>query len=117
MTNFNNRHNHAMLLLLFLFLISSSSSYARLLNGVTSLVHSETALNIALPSEGVFLKEKEELVDHALPRDHTVVVTGKVQSPEINLSGGKYGPLILNMLPKGTVPSSGPSKRINNVKN
>ncbi|OIW15295.1 hypothetical protein TanjilG_10735 [Lupinus angustifolius] len=117
MANFNNHHNHAMLLLLFLFLISSSSSYARLLNGVTSLVTTETTLNIALPSEGVFLKEKEELAGHVLPCDHMVVVTGKVQSPEFTLSGGKYGPLILNMLPKGKVPSSGPSKRINNVKN
>ncbi|KFK24950.1 hypothetical protein AALP_AA8G047100 [Arabis alpina] len=29
---------------------------------------------------------------------------------------GKYGSLVLNVLPKGSVPASGPSKRINNVK-
>ncbi|PNX57536.1 hypothetical protein L195_g058744, partial [Trifolium pratense] len=34
--------------------------------------------------------------------------------------GGKaaaYGPLILNMLPKGKVPPSGPSKGTNNLNN
>ncbi|EOA22605.1 hypothetical protein CARUB_v10003272mg [Capsella rubella] len=29
---------------------------------------------------------------------------------------GKYGSLVLNALPKGSVPASGPSKRINDVK-
>lgn len=29
---------------------------------------------------------------------------------------GKYGSLVLNVLPKGSVPASGPSKRINDVK-
>ncbi|XP_010452432.1 PREDICTED: uncharacterized protein LOC104734532 [Camelina sativa] len=29
---------------------------------------------------------------------------------------GKYGSLVLNALPKGSVPPSGPSKRINDVK-
>ncbi|KAE9587306.1 hypothetical protein Lal_00004497 [Lupinus albus] len=112
MANFNNHQNHAVLLLVFLFLISSSSSSARLLNGVISVISTDPTLNIALP------KEKEELAGHVLSCDHmVVVVTGEVQSPEINLSGEKYGPLILNMLPKGKVPSSGPSKRINNVKN
>ncbi|OIV98063.1 hypothetical protein TanjilG_09556 [Lupinus angustifolius] len=32
-------------------------------------------------------------------------------------NSGKYMPLILNMLPKGKVPSSGPSKRVNNFNN
>ncbi|KAG4392836.1 hypothetical protein AAZX31_04G202400 [Glycine max] len=33
------------------------------------------------------------------------------------VAGGKYGPMILNMLPKGPVPPSGPSKGTNNLNN
>ncbi|KAK7282431.1 hypothetical protein RIF29_11186 [Crotalaria pallida] len=99
MANYNHHHHHAVLLLVFLFLISSSSSYARL-------------LNIALPREGVVLKEKEEQAGHVLPCEHMVVDVARKR-----LSGGKYGRLILNMLPKGTVPPSGPSKGINNINN
>ncbi|PIN02550.1 hypothetical protein CDL12_24931 [Handroanthus impetiginosus] len=29
----------------------------------------------------------------------------------------EYGPSLMNMLPKGRVPASGPSRRINNVNN
>lgn len=32
-------------------------------------------------------------------------------------AAGKYRPLVLNVLPKGRIPSSGPSRRTNAVKN
>ncbi|KAI5561488.1 hypothetical protein BDE02_16G120500 [Populus trichocarpa] len=49
------------------------------------------------------------------------------QGPDLAFSGGndvsegeevnKYRPLLLNLLPKGPLPPSGPSKRTNNVVN
>lgn len=87
----------AVALLILLSLISSSSS-ARPLNDFSQLA--ETS-NIALPSERAMPEEKE---------GHISVVRER--------GGAKsYGPLILNMLPKGKVPSSGPSKGTNNLNN
>lgn len=40
---------------------------------------------------------------------------GYSSSPGVYVAG-IYGPLVLNVLPKGSVPASGPSKRINDVK-
>ncbi|CAL0305331.1 unnamed protein product [Lupinus luteus] len=103
MTNYN--HQHALSLLLFLLLITSSS--ARFLNGDISHATTKTTLNIALPNDGVLLMQKEKQDEHMSPYYHMEEV----------VSGGKYMPLVLNMLPKGKVPSSGPSKRINNFNN
>lgn len=97
MANYKH-HQYAAVLLVFLFLLSSSPSSARLLN------------NIALPSQ-------EEPAGHVSPCDHMSVVAGKLPSPGMKVAGGKYGALILNMLPKGTVPPSGPSKGTNNINN
>lgn len=98
MANYKH-HQYAAVLLMFLFLLSSSPSSARL-------------LDIALPSQ-------EEPAGHVSPCDHMRVVAaaGKLPSPGMRVAGGKYGPLILNMLPKGTVPPSGPSKGTNNSNN
>ncbi|KAE9604110.1 hypothetical protein Lal_00001615 [Lupinus albus] len=90
MTNYN--HQHALLLVLLFLLLILSSSYARLLNGDNSHATTKTTLNIAFPNNGVFLKQKKKPYGHV-------------------------SPLILNMLPKGKVPPSGPSKRINNFNN
>ncbi|CAL0305332.1 unnamed protein product [Lupinus luteus] len=100
MTNYN--HQHALLFLLFLLLITSS--YARFLNGDISHASTKTTLNIAPPNDGVFLMQKEEQDGHVSP----------CYRMEEVVSGGKYMPLVLNMLPKGKVPSSGPSPIINN---
>jgi len=90
-----HKNQFAATLLILLSLISSSS-LARPLNDISQLAE---ASNIALLSDRVTPEEKE---------GHMPVVWGR--------GGGKsYGTLILNMLPKGKVPSSGPSRRINNL--
>ncbi|KAL0736540.1 hypothetical protein Bca4012_012750 [Brassica carinata] len=38
------------------------------------------------------------------------------KSEDDHFTAGIYGSLVLNVLPKGSVPTSGPSKRINDVK-
>ena len=43
------------------------------------------------------------------------ITGGYSSSPGVYVAG-IYGPLVLNVLPKGSVPASGPSKRINDVK-
>ncbi|CAH8382159.1 unnamed protein product [Eruca vesicaria subsp. sativa] len=42
--------------------------------------------------------------------------TGRYSSSPGVYVAGIYGSLVLNVLPKGSVPASGPSKRINDVK-
>ncbi|CAF2359582.1 unnamed protein product [Brassica rapa] len=42
--------------------------------------------------------------------------TGGYSSSPGVYAAGIYGSLVLNVLPKGSVPASGPSKRINDVK-
>lgn len=91
-----NLHLAAALLIL-LSLISSSSS-ARPLNDFIQLAE---ASSITLPSERAMPAEKE---------GHISVVRGRGAAKS-------YGPLILNMLPKGKVPPSGPSKGTNNLNN
>lgn len=44
--------------------------------------------------------------------DH--LMAGYSSSPGVYVTG-KYGSLVLNVLPKGSVPASGPSKKINDV--
>ncbi|KAL5075329.1 hypothetical protein RYX36_014313 [Vicia faba] len=89
-----NQHLAATLLLSLLILLISSSSFARPLNDFSQL---SATSNLILPSNRV-IPEK---------RGHVLVV-----------GGGKVNrPLILNMLPKGPVAPSGPSKGINNLNN
>ncbi|KAF3433285.1 hypothetical protein FNV43_RR24387 [Rhamnella rubrinervis] len=103
-----NPLTHLLFFTTVLLLVSSSS--ARLLSHVAET--GRPALNLALPGE--------PLVEPALPCDmETGVKPGMGRFQPLRLGGGrkKYGPLILSMLPKGPVPSSGPSKRINGLKN
>ncbi|KAJ1384721.1 hypothetical protein SESBI_42283 [Sesbania bispinosa] len=105
-------HNHlAAVLLLFLFVISPSSA-ARPFNIHFNLPSTEPTLNLALPTDRV----EQPAGGHVSPCDH-MRVAGKLPSPGMRLGGGKYGPMILNMLPKGKVPPSGPSKGTNNLNN
>jgi hypothetical protein len=89
-----NHHLHlaATLSLLILLSLSSISSSARPLNDFSHLA--TTTSNLALPSDRTATPEKEG-----------------------HVSGVYYGPLILNMLPKGKVTPSGPSKGTNNLNN
>ncbi|KAL5075328.1 hypothetical protein RYX36_014312 [Vicia faba] len=87
-----------LLLSLLILLISSSSSSARPLNDFSQLAATS---NLELPSDRVVVMRPEK-------KGHVSVVA----------CGGKvHGPFILNMLPKGTVPPSAPSKRHNNINN
>ncbi|XVF00372.1 hypothetical protein REPUB_Repub03eG0279900 [Reevesia pubescens] len=116
--------NITAVLLIFLFIFTSNSLYssARLLNDFVSngLPATEPTLNqLALPVDDDFDKsEQDPKPQQVLPCDHKVPIknshVGILRSPRL---AGKNGPLILSMLPKGHVPSSGPSKGTNDIKN
>ncbi|KAG5248327.1 hypothetical protein OIU76_030536 [Salix suchowensis] len=85
--------NGAAILMLLLVMVMSQPSHARLLRG-----------------------------------SHLCNFDATQQGPDLAFSGGngvsegeeavsKYRPLLLNLLPKGPLPPSGPSKRTNNVGN
>ncbi|TKY73934.1 hypothetical protein E2542_SST02693 [Spatholobus suberectus] len=113
----NGRRRHlAAVLLVFLLLTSSS---ARPLNDYFSHAATEPTLNLSLPSDRVVVvvpPEEEVPAGHVSTCGHGRVA-GKLPLPGTRLAGGKYGPLILNMLPKGPVPPSGPSKGTNSINN
>ncbi|CAK8567781.1 unnamed protein product [Lathyrus sativus] len=88
-----NQYLATTLLLSLLILLISSSSSARPLNDFSQL---SATSNLELPSDRVVM----------MPEKKGHVCGGKVNRP-----------LILNMLPKGTVPPSAPSKRHNNINN
>ncbi|KDP21666.1 hypothetical protein JCGZ_03337 [Jatropha curcas] len=103
---------------LFFFLSSSS---ARLLNDFIpqSLAATEPALNLVLPSEKIIHANppEKDSNQNVLPCD---MESNKNFDVKIGtrLAGKYYGrSTIFNMLPKGTVPFSGPSKGTNEIKN
>ncbi|CAK7343614.1 unnamed protein product [Dovyalis caffra] len=51
----------------------------------------------------------------AIQQGPNLVLSGRNDVPEGEEVVNKYRPLLLNLLPKGPLPPSGPSKRINNV--
>nr|KYP39433.1 hypothetical protein KK1_039268 [Cajanus cajan] len=105
-------HHLATLLLLFLLLTTTSSSLARPFNtNYLGLAATEPTLNLALPSDRVVAPPEE---DHPPPH---VSPCGHLRVAGKKLGGAKYGPLVLNMLPKGPVPPSGPSKGTNDFNN
>uniref|UniRef100_A0A5B7CB11 Uncharacterized protein n=1 Tax=Davidia involucrata TaxID=16924 RepID=A0A5B7CB11_DAVIN len=97
----------------FFLIISQSSSSARPLNGFypNSLAATEPALNLALPGDnGASPPEKDSSLPCEMDSSTEILAPKRL--------GGKYGlPLVLNMLPKGPAPPSGPSKGTNNIKN
>ncbi|KAI4306542.1 hypothetical protein L6164_029812 [Bauhinia variegata] len=105
------------LLLIFLLLVSSSS--ARLFVTFASAATRYSTLDIALPADNVNGMPEKKEAGRVMPCDMEAAA-GK-SSPEIKVRAprvaGKYGPLVLNMLPKGPVTPSGPSKKINHVIN
>ncbi|XWS13065.1 hypothetical protein CRYUN_Cryun36dG0005500 [Craigia yunnanensis] len=93
--------------------------WVRLLDGFFKLPGSDNALTT------------EPGYDHVLTKQNLQVwpLTAGYMSPDSNKNVGKvlfrfpvkqgheYGPLVLNLLPKGSLPPSGPSKRTNNLTN
>ncbi|WRX12432.1 hypothetical protein QQP08_004919 [Theobroma cacao] len=121
----------AAVVVFFLIISTASGSSARLLNGFLShglQAATEPTLNLALPLDSsddvvVTTTSQEKDPNHhqqqVLPCDHMVTIknshTGTLmRSPRL---AGKYGPMILSMLPREPVPSSGPSKGTNDIKN
>ncbi|BFG22975.1 hypothetical protein CerSpe_092490 [Prunus speciosa] len=110
-----------MLCVLLVLLAVSTCSSARLLND--QLHHLE--LPKAQNKHNVFLPEnpshEEAHHQHVFPC-HTVN-TDQASSSHLPAAprfgaaaAAKYGPLVLNLLPKGPTPPSGPSKGTNNLK-
>jgi hypothetical protein len=111
---------HLATMLLFAFLIISSSS-ARPLNVPQNLAAGEPALYLALPADSTvvvaFPLEKDGSSRAVFPCEMEESGKPKAGFPASPRLAGKYGPMILTMLPKGSRPSSGPSKGTNSVHN
>ncbi|KAJ4720214.1 hypothetical protein OWV82_008077 [Melia azedarach] len=77
-----------------------------------------TSFRIALPSDKVEASPKKvkQQPRHDMEAKQNSEMRSFVSASAPKLAG-KYRPLVLNILPKGTVPPSGPSKGINDVKN
>ncbi|XP_048326092.2 uncharacterized protein LOC125421362 [Ziziphus jujuba] len=111
--------NLTQLLFFTILLILVSSSSARLFPDTVP------ALNLVLPGENHVVaglssssSEKDMGRKVALPCNMETYGKQGMGFQPLRLGGRKhYGSLVLNMLPKGPVPSSGPSKRINGNKN
>ncbi|XWS08380.1 hypothetical protein CRYUN_Cryun41cG0074700 [Craigia yunnanensis] len=131
MATSHRTHQLITAVVLFLFFFTSTSlSSARLLNDFLShgLPATDPTFNLALPVDNdndndndVFDKSEHDPKPQVLPCDHMVPIKNShvgiiMRSPTPRLAG-KYGPMILSMLPKESVPSSGPSKGSNDVKN
>ncbi|KAE8684423.1 hypothetical protein F3Y22_tig00111131pilonHSYRG00219 [Hibiscus syriacus] len=110
MASSNETQKYSHLITSLVFFSSISLSSARLLNGHPSATRPTSNLALHVAFDG---SDKPELdpKSTALPFEHMVL-----RSPTQKLAG-KYGPMFLGMLPKGgNVPSSGPSKRSNDIK-
>ncbi|KAK9283934.1 hypothetical protein L1049_012191 [Liquidambar formosana] len=115
--------NHLVPTLLVFLVITSQSSSARVLldHGslpANSLAATQPELNLALPGDNLIDASSEKNSHHGLPCD--MGSDKKVDLEAERSREGlmrKYGPLFLNMLPKGPLPPSGPSPGINGEKN
>lgn len=96
-------------LILFLIVLSSvltSSASARLLND-----------HLTLLTENPSQPRKQQVLPYH-KGDNTDIQASAVESSRFGAAAAaKYGPLVLNLLPKGTKPPSGPSKGTNELKN
>lgn len=108
------------LLLACLIIFFPSSSSARRLNVPQNPAADQPALYLVLPADGAVV------VAFPLEKDGSQAVfpcemeeSGKPKPafPASPRLAGKYGPMVLTMLPKGQLPSSGPSKGTNSVHN
>ncbi|XVF81942.1 hypothetical protein PTKIN_Ptkin16aG0002800 [Pterospermum kingtungense] len=108
---------HRLVLVLFFFILASNSlmSSARL----TPMDPSFNVLALPLHHRKSEQDPKPQVVlpchhHHMVPTKNSHVRIIRHPSPRLV---GKYGPMILSMLPRGPVPSSGPSKGTNDIKN
>ncbi|KAM1020360.1 hypothetical protein ACFX13_042337 [Malus domestica] len=93
-----------LLLVVFASVLTSSAS-ARLLNGHLTLL-------LENPSES---QKQQVLPCHT---NDSNIQASAAETPRFGAAAAaKYGPLILNLLPKGTKPPSGPSKGTNDLNN
>ncbi|KAJ0266358.1 hypothetical protein HA466_0003790 [Hirschfeldia incana] len=93
---------------------------------VTQLVSFSAARNFPggefLPvTDGVFISGEVSAVSKTVNEKLATVVGCKSKDDHFTTGyssyvAGIYGSLVLNVFPKGSVPASGPSKRINHVK-
>lgn len=92
---------------------------------VSQLVSLSTARNFPgelLPvTDGVIVSGEVSAVSKTVNGKLATVVGCKSEDDHFPVGyssyvAGIYGSLVLNVLPKGSVPASGPSKRINDVK-
>lgn len=123
--NYHPHANHhlAVVLLAFVLLMITSSASRPLNDFSSNLAATEPTFNLALPTDGVVMPEEEKIKEEpaaaghvSSPCDHHMMrLAGSSTS-----GGRKYkgtGALILNMLPKGKIPPSGPSKGTNDLNN
>ncbi|KAF5201568.1 hypothetical protein FRX31_008850 [Thalictrum thalictroides] len=107
------------MIIVFIVLVLASTSIsaaARPLHHSHNFMASDhPALNIVLlPQENNQLMNSVH-VDHPCHEELSVTIRDvEQQQPDEKISG-KYGSIVLNLLPKGTVPPSGPSKGSNSI--
>lgn len=109
------------LLFTCLFIFFPSSSSARLLNVPQNLAADKPALYLALPVDNavvVAVYPLEKGSDRVLPCEMEESSNPRSAGfPAAPRLAGKYGPLLLTRLPKGSTPTSGPSKKTHSVQN
>ncbi|KAG8380957.1 hypothetical protein BUALT_Bualt06G0070500 [Buddleja alternifolia] len=81
-------------------------------------------MNIDHPSGARLLNEEKKPSSSPATVDSSEILSGNTRRPSDDqmegkrkLIGSAYGPSLMNMLPKGRIPASGPSRRINNANN
>ncbi|KAL1197048.1 hypothetical protein V5N11_024841 [Cardamine amara subsp. amara] len=103
--------NGALILIIFIFVSQLVSfSTARNFPGGIPLV-----IDGVIFSGEISVASKTEKVVGCESEDDHFPTYSFSSSPGVHVTG-KYGSLVLNALPKGSVPASGPSKKINDVK-
>lgn len=109
MAALNELHHVAVIFLLLLFMMSSS--YARLLNGF----HGSHLHDLALHGESINeLMKNQPTYDSPHDPSFNMKVTENSVTKFQKL-GQQYTSLWLNLLPRGVVPPSGPSRRTNDI--
>ncbi|XP_058207360.1 uncharacterized protein LOC131320628 [Rhododendron vialii] len=103
---------------ILIFLIISHSSSARPLNGLNP--SAQLPENLALPGEHRGGPSEKDSSQQVFPCEmESDQNSGSEFAPAARTRlGGRYGPLFLSMLPKGSsIPPSGPSKGTNDENN
>ncbi|KAI8564354.1 hypothetical protein RHMOL_Rhmol03G0174400 [Rhododendron molle] len=104
---------------MLIFLIISHSSTARPLNGHGLNPSAQLPENLSLPGEHRGGPSEKDSPQQVLPCEmESDQNSGReFASAARTRLGGRYGLLFLSMLPKGSIPPSGPSKGTNDENN